>query len=529
MKDSASRKQVDHRLARLVNDKQQHHLTGGLKGIEKESLRITPDGLISRSPHPKTLGSAMTHPHITTDYSEALLEFITPPFPEIEDTLSFLQDIHQFVYQNLNNEKLLATSMPCGISGDQSIPIANYGKSNVGRMKSIYRKGLGYRYGRTMQAIAGIHFNYSVAENFWPVFQSLEHNRGELKQFIAESYFGLIRNWRRYGWLILYLFGSSPAVCKSFLIGRTEFHAGFKEFDPDTLYKPFATSLRMSDIGYKSSNQADLKISYNSLDEYVATLTQAINTPFSKYQSIGIKVDGEYRQLNDCILQIENEYYSPVRPKQIAYSGEKPTLALNRRGVRYVEIRSLDINAFDTMGIDAEKLRFIEALVLLCLLQESPGIDLHEDRIIKANFLKVAIEGRDPHLNLMNQGNVMGSTAWANEICESMREICEILDNNSKEKLYSRALNTQLEAIKYAELTPSAKILEDMRSNKESFSSFALRMSNNNEDYFKSCRLDKEKNGYFMEKAQQSVAEQKLIEKSDTTSLDEFLDRYFCQ
>jgi glutamate--cysteine ligase len=147
------------RLRYLIDKQQQHLLCNGLKGVEKESLRISKQGSIATTPHPSLLGSALTHPSITTDYSEALLEFITAPFADIKETLNSLHQIHQFVIENLEDEMLLATSMPCGINGDKSIPIAAYGDSNIGKMKQVYRQGLAHRYGRTMQSIAGIHFN----------------------------------------------------------------------------------------------------------------------------------------------------------------------------------------------------------------------------------------------------------------------------------------------------------------------------------------------------------------------------------
>lgn len=518
---------LEERLARLVNNNQQTLLTGGLKGIEKESLRIIADGSIAQSPHPRSFGSALTHPHITTDYSEALLEFITPPYPDIETTLNFLGNIQQYVYDNLEDELLLATSMPCGISGDQSIPIANYGTSNIGRMKHIYRIGLGHRYGRAMQAIAGIHFNYSVAENFWPVYQEQEGNTDSLQEFIADSYLGLIRNLKRYGWLLLYLFGSSPAICKSFLTDRRELYPEFEEFDAYTLYKPYATSLRMSDIGYRSRAQNKLNISYNSLSEYIASLTHAMNTPFEIYQMIGVKKGNQFRQLSANILQIENEYYSSVRPKQVAFSGEKPTTALKSRGVQYIEIRSLDIGAFNPIGIDAGKLRFIEALILFCLLSESPKFDTDEIEIIKANMLNITYNGRDPDLTLIDRKRSIKLRKWAMLICESMREICDILDNCSEEKAYSSSLNAQIELVKNAELTPSAKILREMASNKESFSSFALRISKQHENYFRSRRLDEETNQFFKQQAINSIEKQLAIESEDKIQFDDFLRLYF--
>ena len=519
----------EKRLSRLINGQQAHLLRNGLKGIEKESMRITPDGNIAQTRHPKTLGAALTHPHITTDYSEALLEFITPPFPQIDTTLQFLEKIQQNVYSNLENQLLLSTSMPCGISGNHSIPIAYYGSSNVGQMKHIYRVGLDHRYGRAMQAIAGIHFNYSIQDSFWPVFQDHENNSENLQHFISESYFDLIRNLKRFGWLILYLYGSSPALCKSFLIDRREWYPDFDEFDQYTFYKPFATSLRMSDIGYNSSAQNNLDISFNTLSEYVASLTKAIETPFPDYQSIGIISENNYRQLNANILQIENEYYSSVRPKQIAFSGEKPTLALLRRGIRYVELRSLDIGPFNPIGIDGDTLRFIEAFMLFCVLMDSPQFDLSEIGAIKSNLLNVAYNGRHPDLCLLDSGNKVKLKNWAMEICQSMRGICEILDSNNKETPYTRSLNAAIGAIYDSSSTPSARILEDMKQNKETFADFALRISKQHEGYFRAHKLNEKDSRYFKQTATESLERQFKIESGDKIPFAEFLSRYFSQ
>ena len=130
----------------------------------------------------------------------------------------------------------------------------------------------------------------------------------------------------------------------------------------------------MSDIGYRNKNQATVSVSVNSLDEYVRDLSRAISTPYPPYEKIGVKVDGEYLQLNANILQIENEYYSFIRPKRVARSGERPTKALQRAGVEYVEVRALDVSAFDPVGVNQNKLRFLEAFLALCLLRESEPI-----------------------------------------------------------------------------------------------------------------------------------------------------------
>ncbi|MFZ2312254.1 MAG: glutamate--cysteine ligase [Methylobacter sp.] len=517
------------RLEQLRASGHQRLICGGLKGIEKESLRMSKDGFIAQTPHPKALGAALTHPYITTDYSEALIELITPPFADVKDTLESLHNIHQFVYDHLDNEILLGASMPCGIDGDESIPIAEYGSSNIGRMKHVYRHGLWHRYGRTMQAIAGIHFNYSVPEVLWPVLHQQEDGQLSLEQFTADAYFGLIRNFQRLGWLILYLFGASPAICKNFFKSRPALMAQFEEFDKGTLYHPYATSLRMSDIGYKSKNQANLKIDYNSLSGYVSSLSAAITTPYPEYEKIGTLVDGEYRQLNCNILQIENEFYSTVRPKQITESGEKPTLALKRRGVRYIEMRSLDLDLFNPIGIDEDKARFIEALLLTCLLKDSPKISEQDHQIHNANQLAVANFGRKPGLELNKGGQKILLQDWATEILESMQPICAILDHDDVAKPYSSALAKQQLLVENPDLTASSRILENMTRLQQPFARFALNTSAEHEHYFGLSKLDKNNTQQFNEMAAESLAKQKELESKDQIPFDDFLKRYFSQ
>ncbi len=517
------------KLSYLLTQKKQHLLVGGLKGIEKESLRISKSGNISQAPHPYALGSALTHPHITTDYSEALLEFITPPFADITETLDFMHTVHQYVYDHLDDEMLLSASMPCGINGDESIPVAEYGQSNIGQMKHAYRQGLSYRYGKTMQAIAGIHFNYSVPEALWPVLYKQSRSTKPLSDFISESYFDLIRNFQRQGWIILYLFGASPAICKSFFKSRPHLISEFDEFDQYTLYHPYATSLRMSDIGYKSKNQANLKIDYNSLTGYVESLSHAIETPYPDYKGIGIKVDGHYKQLNANILQIENEFYSTVRPKQIAESCEKPTLALKHRGVKYIEIRSLDLDIFNPIGIDESKSRFIEAFLLNCLLQESPQYTGSEQQINNENQLSVAHLGRKPGLELNKDGQNIVLKTWANDILASMQKVCEILDEGLEDKPYKAALKQQIAVIADPDLTPSAKIIQGMRSKQQPFGCFGLRTSELHKQYFKQNKLDSVSTKEFDQMVIESHKKQQQIEANDTLSFDEFLSKYFAQ
>lgn len=368
-------------LKALSDIKDKSIFTQSLIGLEKETLRVSHEGGLAQTSHPVSLGSALTHPYITTDYSEALLEIVTPPANDIPSVLKFLSDTQSYIYSQLDDEILWATSMPCVVAGETSIPLAQYGTSNSGLMKTVYRRGLGHRYGRVMQVIAGVHFNFSFAESFWPVFFNIakQNNGGSTQDLISENYFSLLRNLQRFGWLIPYLFGASPAVCKSFLEDK---ETTLSNFNKTTYYGPFATSLRMGDIGYQNNKESEVGMvaNYNSLNTYINSLQHAIETPCPEYQKIGFEVDGQYQQLNANILQIENEYYSTVRPKQITNKNEMPIEALRKRGVRYAELRSLDVNASHPLGINEEQLYFLETFMLFCLCHDSPVIDTEEDK-----------------------------------------------------------------------------------------------------------------------------------------------------
>lgn len=519
---------AEKRLAKLVNARQNSLLADSQVGLEKECLRVSPEGTLSQAQHPKALGSPLTHPYITTDYSEALAEFITPPFVNTIDALNFLRDTQRFVYDELDDELLWVTSMPCVVAGETSIPIAQYGNSNPGMMKTVYRRGLGHRYGRVMQTIAGVHFNYSFPESFWPLYQEIEQDKGDLQDFISESYFGLIRNLQRFGWLVPYLFGASPAVCKSFLGGEL---SSLDSFNENTLYQPYATSLRMGDIGYQNNQEAKIgiKACYDSLDAYVDSLTWAINTPYKEYEMMGVKVDGEYQQLNANILQIENEYYSTIRPKQYVGPFEKPTHALKRRGVRYVELRSLDVNAFDPLGIKEQQLRFLEAFLVFCLLHDSPIISNSERAHIDHNELAAAHRGRDPRLHLYRDSEKILLTKWANEVLTAMEGVCDFLDKGETSGSYRSSLQLQLEKIKDPDRTPSARMLAEMREKGEGFFHFALRMSKQHQSYFRNLDLSTDFIDKFRALSDESWLQQKAIEESENESFDDYLQRYFSQ
>jgi len=519
---------IENRVEQLLGSDIRDVLQRRRVGLEKESLRVAVDGGIAQTPHPAGLGSALTHPSITTDYSEALLEFVTPPFQHFRDTLDFLDDTHRFVYSQLDDEILWATSMPCVVEGDASIPIAQYGSSNAGKMKTAYRRGLGHRYGRMMQAIAGVHFNYSYPDEFWALLQSLAGDRGGRQGFVSDSYIAMVRNLQRYGWLVPYLFGASPAICASFLGARPTSLQKWREF---SYYAPYATSLRMGDIGYQNNKEgeAGIKVNYNSLQGYIESLQHAISTPCPDYASIELVRDGEWQQLNSNILQIENEYYSSVRPKQILEGEEKPTLALARRGVAYLELRSLDVNAFEPLGISEEQMRFLESFLLFSLLAPSAPYDDSELAAIRYNINAVAERGRDPGLRLRRNGREVFLRDWAEEIFEQMSAGCDLLDKDAGLHCYRAALQRQRAKIADPDLTPSARMLAEMDQNGEEFYHFALRKSREHQQWFAERPLEHDKRLQFETLARESIEKQRAIEAADEVPFATFLQEYFAQ
>jgi glutamate--cysteine ligase len=515
----------ERRLAALVNSREQRLIARGRRGLERESLRVTPDGHIAQAPHPRGLGSALTNPHITTDYSEALTELVTPTFQDNEGLLQYLGDLHQFVYGQLGEELLWATSMPCILGGERSVPIARFGDSYQGRIKYIYRHGLLVRYGGMMQAISGVHFNYSVPEQFWPLYGEICQSRDAGQDFVSARYFDLLRNYRRHGWIVSYLFGVSPALCRSYLQGRHE--PGLEPLGPDTLIGPDATSLRMSDIGYRNRSKAAVAVSVNTLEEYLRDLRHAVNEPSPAFMALGVKVDGEYQQLSGNVLQIENEYYSYVRPKRTLRAGERTIHALARAGVEYVEVRTLDNSAYDPVGVNLRKLYFLEAFCLLLLFKASPPIDTGEEEAIDRNHLHVARNGRQPGLTLERDGRAVPMRGWAAELLESMQGICELLDATHPQRPYSATLKEQQGKLENVEQTPSARMLRELRATDGSFTSLVLRMSRAHKAYMlDDFPRNAARRQEFEAEAQESLEAQRAIEASQRGSFEDYLAAY---
>jgi glutamate--cysteine ligase len=518
---------LQQRLAKLSEPNNIGQLKGIRRGIEKESLRVDQKGRLAQTNHAQGLGSKLTSPSITTDYSEALLEFITPALVTPDQALKHLDDVHRFTYSQIANELLWTSSMPCILPEENDIRLADYGTSNIAKMKTVYREGLSNRYGRGMQTIAGIHYNFSMPDSFWEYWHQAQNSSASLQDFKTESYFALIRNFHRYSWMLLYLFGASPALCQNFLQGKQH---NLQTLHEGTLYEPYATSLRMGDLGYQSDAQENLLVCYNYLSTYIESLHEAITAPHSDYQDIGLKdADGNYKQLNTALLQIENEFYSTIRPKRTIASGEAALNALLDRGVEYIEVRALDLNPYLPLGLDKTQMRFLDTFLTFCLLEPSPLFDQTACRNNKENFTITVTQGRDPNLKLTAANGKINLRQWATDIIDQMKPVAALLDLTFETKEHNMALEIQQQKVTDSSLTPSEQILDTLVTAKMSFYHFSMGQAENHAAYFNSRPLEETTQQQFVAEAKYSWQQQRDIEANDSDDFDTFLAAYYRQ
>jgi glutamate--cysteine ligase len=496
-------------------------LQGIQRGLERETLRILPDGSLSKTSFPPKIGAALTHPWITTDFAESMLEFITPVNSNIDYMLTFLRDLHRYASVNIGDEMIWPLSMPCFVANEEDIILAQYGTSNEGRFKTVYREGLKNRYGAMMQTISGVHYNFSLPTAFWQARDGVK-NTEEGKAVISEGYFTLIRNYYRFGWVIPYLFGASPSMCSSFIQDPQKAKA-FIEQTNGNCYLPYATSLRLSDIGYTNNAQKQLGITFNHLDTYVKGLKRATHTKSAEFAKLGIKVDGHYRQLNDNVLQIENEFYAPIRPKRVPMAGESPSDALLRGGIEYIEVRALDVNPFSPVGITEEQIRFIDLFLIWCALAPAPEMSSQELECAKLNWNRVIMEGRKPGLEIG-----MGCDSYreplakvGHELFKDLLRVADVLDHQDDERSYRTVCEHLDLMFDQPELTLSARTLQaisDLGTEK-----FGLALASQYRKQLIAEPLALLTDGDFVQQRNLSIEKQNKKEQSDTLSFDEYL------
>ena len=498
------------------------------RGIERELLRTTQQGALALTQHPNALGAKLTHPSITTDFSESQLELITPVHPSTEAVLADLGQIHQWTAQRLGDERLWPGSMPCRLPEEHLIPLAYYGDSNLGRLKTTYRHGLGIRYNRTMQTICAVHYNFSFNQ---PFFDGLHQIAGSqplraaaMQTYRSEQYFGLMRNFRSLAWLPAYLFGASPAVDQSFV--RNQQHDLFPLGD-ETFYKPYATSLRSGGLGYQSSTQAALlNVCYNSLENYTATLRHGITTQFAPYQALEQHKTTQFAQVNTNILQSEAEFYSSVRAKSNPPPGQNFLKHLDATGVGYIEVRMLDINPYLPLGVSAEQLNFMDLLLLHCMLTPSPE---HDERLCQEavqNFTQATEAGRKPGLILENKAQPINLQAWARTLFEALYELADILDPLHQTTRYKACLDALIGRVDDPDRTPSGQILKDLMSQSVSLIDHHRQLSRRHHQDFMTQPIEAPVRQAFDEIAARSRRDFDQIPANRDEDFSEFLANY---
>lgn len=502
-------------------------LVGFGRGVEREALRVKPDGNLSEGSHPYAFGSALSHDSITTDYAESLLEFITPVAKDVTQLFDYLNDIHHYAAKHLeNDEALWPISMPCYVQSEDNVELAQYGHSNVGKMKTAYRQGLKNRYGSMMQIISGVHYNFSLPASFWETWSEVHQSKLTGSDAQSAGYLGLVRNYFRYGWVIPYLFGASPALCKSFLQGK-ETNLNFKEVGEGTIYLPYATSLRLSDLGYTNSSQSSLNICYNSVDNYIASVREALNKKAPEFKNLGIKDADEYIQLNDNVLQIENELYASIRPKRVQQGNETPSQALNARGIEYIEIRSLDVNPFCKLGITQEQVNFLDLFLTWCAIKPSAEISASESKHFSENLNAVVTDGRNPKLQLEIDGQEQSVSQWGKWLTDELKALAIVLDDCGNEERYKEAIAHIAPRFSAPELTSSARIIKQIVEKNSDNGPLALDLSKRYKKELIEQPYQIWSDQHFESQRIESVKKQQNIEQSDELNFDNYLQQYF--
>jgi glutamate--cysteine ligase len=494
------------------------------RGIERETLRTDGHSKLSLTPHPSALGHKLTHPSITTDFSESQLELITPVHQTVDTLLQDLRSTHLFVARAIGHERLWAGSMPCVLPAESMIPLADYGNSNLGRLKKTYRRGLGMRYNRIMQTICAVHYNFSLPQDAWDALKQVEGSEESEREYIARRYFDLMRNFRRWSWLPLYLFGASPAVDRSFL--KDSETSLFERLDDDTFYLPFATSLRSGDLGYQSHIQSEqINICYNSLLDYTDTLRDAITTPHEPYESLSQR-EGRFAQISTHTLQSEAEFYTTVRAKAAAPSGDNFIEYLRTHGPDYIEVRLLDVNPFLDIGINAEQIHFLDLFLMHCLLSDSPPHDPARCSEVQTNFKHTVREGRRADATLQNEGHSVRLKDWANTILDDLAPLAAFMDRANHGQDYAVALSTMRHRIENPDATPSGKLLQTLSHEGQSLRAFITEQS----EHFHRGWLESDwsavDQSLFEKEALDSIAAAEAYKPTDDDAFEHYLNDF---
>lgn len=424
-------------LRQIIQNNLDEEILRGRFGLEKENIRVNKEGRIALTPHPNIFGVKAENPYITADFSESQIEMITPAFDSIEETYHFLEALHDIVSLELNDEYLWPSSNPPVLPDEDIIPIADMGDKG----QNEYRFNLAAKYDRKKLCLSGIHFNFSFQESFLKKLYRAQVQRKSFREFRNDIYLKIARNFLRYRWLLIYLTGASPIFHGTFI---EECVQKGQSLNNEDYYFPNMNSLRNSEYGYRNKKQ--LYLSFNSVEEYIASLKAYIHS--------------------EELLSVK-ELYSMVRLK--AAASKNPLQALLQHGIKYLEIRTTDLDPFNKNGISKETLTFIHLFLVYMLLIEDRPFGEEEQRLADLDQDVLLTEGITARLNLLNDD------------CETMQEAGLLMIEEMKELVRSLTSDHQkymkvLEQNRKALFNPSFNLASRIKNGieKSSFIEFHL-------------------------------------------------------
>src|SRR5690625_2252980 len=284
----------------------------------------------------------------------------------------------------------------------------------------------------------------------------------------------------------------------------------------------------MTGLGYQNKEaQAELQLCYNDLNTFLLRMRRAVTSVWPDYEKIGTHRNGDWVQLSNNILQIENEYYSNIRPKRNPIKGERPLSALANRGIEYIEVRCLDIDPYDPIGLSLESCYFLDTFLLFCVTEPSPFFaegGFCQDS--QNNFAKVVRAGRKPGLLLKDpDANEISLQEWGHEILNRMQPYAQALDESQGlNGVHQAALAAQKAKMLNTSACPSSRLLKDIESSGLSFVEFTLKQSQKQQTQLIREGLPTDVESHYVELARTSIKEQEEIDKQAQASNEPFAE-----
>jgi glutamate--cysteine ligase len=395
-------------------------------GIEREGLRVTDNGKLSKEPHPKIFGNKLKNPYITIDFSESQVEIITPVFNSVKKSYRFLEDLTNIIITEIDEkgELFWPQSMPCDIPEDSEVPIGIY-EGDEGILARQYREELMRKYGGKRQLISGIHYNFSFSETLITILWKESKSEKAYKEFKDAIYLKVSRNYLKFRWLIIYLMGSSSGAHASYI---EECLSHMNAIGKNTYISDDVISIRNSSCGgYK--NMIDLFPDYSSIDHFIESINDFIE--------------------NGDISDVK-ELYASIRLK--AYQNRNMLDSLKKDGIQYLEIRSLDLNIFDKCGVSEIDLDFLNLFMVFLLLEGEELFETWQQEAL-INERLVAEHGLDPELELLDQDHWTSKRAWSEDILEKITQIDDYLDLGQK-----KCIDVMMDRVKNIQQTYAYRI-----------------------------------------------------------------------